>query len=169
MRFWKRNKKKYNKKIFRRKNKMADYCCTIRTNYFHVKNEEKFRELMSRTHGYEDKIKLLEKQDENGNAVFGFGLYGVIAGVANAKKEENGDEYLDENAYAEFIHGLQTCVADDDAIIIMEAGNEKLKYVVGSAFVITNKDTHYLDIDSVAIQKAAEMLGNPAYKTQLNY
>ena len=146
---------------------MANYYCTIRTNYFHVKDEEKFRELMSRAYGCEDDIELFERIDDDGNRLFGFGTYGSIAGVRNAQEDE--DEDCDESSYDEFIDELQRCVADDDAVIIMESGNEKLRYVVGSAFVITSKDTYYMDIDSVASQKAAEMLGNPAYKTQLNY
>ena len=30
---------------------MANYCCTIRTNYFHVKDEDAFRQMMSRVYG----------------------------------------------------------------------------------------------------------------------
>lgn len=33
---------------------MANYCCTIRTNYFHVKDETKFRSLMEQVYGSED-------------------------------------------------------------------------------------------------------------------
>lgn len=146
---------------------MANYICTIRTNYFHVKDEEKFRELMSRAYGEEDNIYLFEKQDSEGKNKFGFGLYSGIAGVRNAKDDE--DEDCDETSYDEFIEGLQECVADDDAIIIMEAGNEKLRYVVGSALVITSKDTEYLDISDLAVQKAKEMLHNPSYGTIVCY
>ena len=108
---------------------MANYCCTIRTNYFHVKDEDKFRDLMSRVYGCEDSIHLWEEKDSDGKAVFGFGVYGGIAGLRNAQEDEDDD--VDESSYDEFIDGLQSCVADNDAIIIMEAGNEKMRYVVG--------------------------------------
>lgn len=40
---------------------MANYLCSVRTNYFHVKDEDEFRELMSRVYGSEDNIDLWQK------------------------------------------------------------------------------------------------------------
>ncbi len=146
---------------------MANYCCTIRTNYFHVKDEVKFRELMNRVYGCEDTVELFEEKDSNGKTIFGFGTYGGIAGLANASEDE--EEFCDDTAYDEFINGLQECVADDDAVIILEAGNEKLRYVIGSATIITSVTYEYLDITSLAIDKAAELLGNPKWATKCEY
>lgn len=146
---------------------MANYCCTIRTNYFHVKDEVKFRELMNRVYGCEDTVELFEEKDSNGKTIFGFGIYGGIAGLANASEDE--EEFCDDTAYDEFINGLQECVADDDAVIILEAGNEKLRYVIGSATIITSVTYEYLDITSLAIDKAAELLGNPKWATKCEY
>lgn len=146
---------------------MANYCCTIRTNYFHVKDEIKFRELMSRVYGCEDTVELWEEKGSDGKTVFGFGTYGSIAGLANASKDE--EEFCDDTAYDEFINGLQECVADDDAVIILEAGNEKLRYVIGSATIVTSATYEYLDITSLAIDKAAELLGNPKWATKCEY
>lgn len=42
---------------------MANYLCSVRTNYFHVKDEDEFRELMSRVYGSEDNIDLWQKTD----------------------------------------------------------------------------------------------------------
>lgn len=146
---------------------MANYCCTIRTNYFHVNDEKKFRELMDRVYGSEDTVELWESKDKDGNTVFGFGVYGGIAGVKNAK--EDYDEDVDETAFDEFVGGLQECVAKDDAVIILESGNEKMRYVVGSATIITNDGYEYLDITSIASKRAAEMLKNPDWKTRCDY
>lgn len=44
-----------------RRNTMANYLCSVRTNYFHVKDEDEFRELMSRVYGSEDNIDLWQK------------------------------------------------------------------------------------------------------------
>ena len=146
---------------------MANYCCTIRTNYFHVKDEATFRALMDRVYGYEDGIELWKERDANGNTVFGFGVYGGISGLRNAGADEDDD--YDESSYDEFLDGLQECVADDDAIIILEAGNEKMRYVIGAATVITSDQFAYLDIADLAKQKASEFLSNPSWQTQCTY
>ena len=143
---------------------MANYCCTVRTNYFHVKDEDKFKDLMSRVYGCEDEIQLWERKDQNGKTTFGFGAYGGIAGLRSADDEDE-----DDNAYDEFLDGLRECVADNDAIIIMEVGNEKMRYVVGAAEIITSKKCEYIEISELAAQKAAEMIGVTDWTTQLCY
>ena len=145
---------------------MANYCCAIRTNYFRVKDEEKFRELMSRVYGSEDEISLFEEVLDN-QRFFGFGLYGSIAGLCNENEDE--DEDVDDDDYDAFIDALQRCVADDDAIIILESGNEKLRYIIGGATIITSRSVEYVDITSVAMDKAAKMLDNPNWKTRCEY
>ena len=146
---------------------MANYCCAIRTNYFCVKDEEKFRELMARVHGCEDDIRVWERKVSNGKTMFGFGLYGEIAGVKHAREDD--DDEFDDTSYGEFISGLQSCVADHDAIIIMEAGNEKLRYVLGSATIITSRSCEYISIDRLAVSRASEMLGVERWSTKCEY
>ena len=143
---------------------MANYYCTVRTNYFHVKDEDKFRDLMSRVYGCEDEIQLWERKDKNGKTTFGFGVYGGIAGLRSADDEDE-----DDNAYDEFLDGLRECVVDNDAIIIMEVGNEKMRYVVGTAEIITSKKCEYIELSELAIQKAEEMIGVTDWTTQLCY
>lgn len=60
-------------------------------------------------------------------------------------------------------------MADDDAVIIMESGAEKLRYVAGLATVITSNDCEYLDIGQLAVQKASSMLGSPVWSTRCDY
>lgn len=146
---------------------MANYNCTIRTNYFHVKDEEAFRALMSRVYGSENPVEVFEDTDKHGCPVFGFGSYGGIAGVKNAMCDENED--LDESAYDEFIDELKKLIADDDAIIILEAGHEKMRYITGQAHIITSKEEQFLDITTIATQQAALMLQNPNYMTKCEY
>lgn len=138
---------------------MANYTCMVRTNYFHVKSEEKFRALMGRVCGCEEDIDLWEEKDDEGKPIFGFGVYGGIYGIEDAETDE----------YNEFIDGLKECVADNDAIIILEGGGEKMRYVIGSATIITSKECRYLDITSIAIKQAAELLHNPNWKTECKY
>ena len=146
---------------------MANYCCAYRTNYFKVKDNEKFKEFM--THVYAEDLEVFHKKDENGNELYGFGGYGGISGYFNNENEyEDSDEAWD-NAYDNLIDGLAKQVAENDAILLFEVGNEKLRYVVGSVVVITSKAYAYRDITDVGVEIAKQMLNNPNYNTQCTY
>ena len=146
---------------------MANYLCTIRTNYFHVKDNESFEEFM--THVYAEDLNVFTGTDSKGNKTYGFGGYGGISGYFNSEEAyENEDEAWD-NAYDNFIDGLQKHVVEDDAILIFEAGNEKLRYVVGSVTVITSNGYEYKDIKDVGIEIAKKMLENYNYTTECEY
>ena len=114
--------------VIRRENKMANYYASIRTNYFRVKDEKKFREFMAHVSGTEDRVELWEEKDKNGNTVFGFGTLGGIAGVTDYhnNSEDDGEDEDSEADFDAFLDSLQTFVADDDAIIILESGHEKI-------------------------------------------
>ena len=45
---------------------MSDYICTVRSNYFHVKDPASFRDFTGRVHGSVDFISLWQAQDEEG-------------------------------------------------------------------------------------------------------
>ena len=102
---------------------MSEYICTVRSNYFHVKDPTSFRSFMGRVYGSVDRIFLWQEQDAEGRPIFGFGSYGAIAGLKKAEADD--DDLLDESAYDEFIRGLQEHVAENDAVILMETGHEK--------------------------------------------
>lgn len=142
---------------------MANYNCTIRTNYFRVKDADKFKAFMSDVYSADGEIKVFEDTDKDGVTRYGFGCCGGISGVCTM------DEDCEDAAYDLFIEGLQQCVADDDAIIILEAGNEKLRYLVGSADVITSERYTYMRIEDFAISEAAKMLNNPKFTTRVAY
>ena len=144
---------------------MANYCCTVRTNYFRVKDVDEFKAFMENVKGCEDTVDVWVETNKNNETFCGFGCYGGIAGI-EIEDDEGG--YLEDD-YDAFIDGLQRHVADDDAIIILESGNEKLNYVVGCAIVITSDDYRYLDIGDVAVHHARTTLGNKNWKTQLSY
>lgn len=146
---------------------MANYYCNIRSNYFHVKDIEQFKALMDRVYCGEGDVELWEKKDTDNIPIFAFGCSGGISGVKNA--EEDICEDANDSAYDEFINGLQDCVAENDAIIILESGHEKLCYLVGTALIITSQNCESLDISHIACTKAAEMLGNPEWQTACEY
>lgn len=160
---------------------MADYACVLRSNYFHVKDEESFRVFMNSVSG-EDLHLWEEKDEKDGSTLFGFGCYGSIYGVTgyeddeDEEYEENEEEDEDieceeneDDPYTLFLKGLQEYIADNDAVIICEAGNEKLRYVTGFATVITSDGIETISIDELAMSKAREMLKNSDYNTKMDY
>lgn len=145
---------------------MSEYICTTRTNYFHVKDPEAFTVFMGRVYGTLEPVSLWREQDDAGQLVFGFGTYGAIAGL---KKADADDDPLDETAYGEFIQGLQEQIAEDDAVILLESGHEKLRYVTGSAAVLTEKECVHIDLSDIAARRASELLGAPGWKPRCEY
>lgn len=141
---------------------MANYHCAIRTNYFHVKDSELFRQFMSCVYGADGSIELWEEKDADGQATFAFGANGGISGLRDALD-------VDEAGYDVFIRGLQQHIREDDAVIILEVGREKLCYLVDSAEIITCNGLEQLDISDLAQHHAAIMLGNPNWETSLDY
>lgn len=138
---------------------MANYMCTIRTNYFHVIDENKFLDLMNRVYG-EDTVNVFRGYDNT----FGFGCYGGISGIA-----DDDDDDIDDSCYDDFLGALQECVSDDDAILIFEVGNEKLRYVTGWVTVVTNKSITSRGLDMVGREIARKELNNAGWTTQSEY
>ena len=147
---------------------MSTYNCAIRTNYFRVKDEDVFMQLMNRVYtGSEVPVKVFSKVCDDNVKQFAFGCLHEIAGVKNAK--DDTDPENNESSYDEFISGLQDCVVDDDAIILYQSGHEKLCSVAAYAEIITAKDYQFLNLFDLADQKAASILNNPSWKTQRVY
>lgn len=143
---------------------MANYYATIRTNYFSVKEESAFRKLMDSV-CTEDEIYVFESPQSDGSTKFGFGCYGAINGIW----VETDDEFYCDEGIDSFFGQLQQLVCADDAIIITEIGNEKLRYVVGFCTVITSKEIRSISISEAAICAAKELLRNQDFQTQMDY
>lgn len=147
---------------------MANYYCSVRTNYFHVKDPEAFREFMQTVVTCEDDVHVWEEIDRNGDLTFGFGCYGSVLGVIT-NGTDGDEEYEDDYDFEEFVYQLSEHVAPGDAVIMMEVGNEKLRYLVGSALVITENHFEYLDLNTIAMECAAQLLGNDDWRTRMDY
>lgn len=144
---------------------MANYTCAVRTNYFHVKDEEAFRKFAEKLYCNEGDIEVWEDKDKAGKTVFGFGCCSSFCGIhSDSANAENPDA-----AYDCFVDEIQKLVAEDDAVIIFEIGREKLNYLNGLATVITTKEQKYLDISDFAVDQARKMLGNKEWETNSNY
>lgn len=144
---------------------MANYECATRTNYFHVKNADAFREFMQRVVSDEGTVGLWEEKDQSSNPIFGFGCYGSIIGV----RSQNADDEDDDLDYDVFVDELAKHVAIDDAAIIFESGHEKLRYLTGTAIVVTRNERKYIDVEDIAATEAAKILCNPEWKTRTSY
>lgn len=139
---------------------MSNYYGMVRTNYFHVKDEEQFRALMAKVICGDGSLELWDDmKDANGNQMFGFGVYGSISGIPD------DEGVFDDDAYDRFIDDLGECVTEDDAILIFEAGHEKLRYVGGGVLVITSKECEYVDLHEEGRKKAQQLLGNDQWDT----
>ena len=138
---------------------MANYECATRTNYFHVKDEDAFRKFAEKICCSEDAIDVWEK-DDNGKKVFAFGGFGEIMGLNNAE---------DDCSYDEFLKELQEHIAEDDAVIILESGKEKLRYITGYATVVTSSESKFANIADIAIDIAKKALNNQNWSTDISY
>lgn len=124
---------------------MANYEATVRSNYFHVTDEEKFQEIFEQIQKKNFGIDLLTGPDHT----YGFGSYSDV----------NMDDILE----------LQDMIPDDDCIIVMESGHEKLRYVDGIGYVITKDRMESISIMSWVQERAKELMQDPDYTTQIDY
>ena len=144
---------------------MANYECVIRTNYFRVKDEERFRALVDVVSA--GNLEFWENKDENAFPVFAFGSFGAVSGIPHLG--EGGEYEADEESYDEFLYQLKDLVAEDEAVIIMEAGHEKLNYASGNATVVTCRTVEYVDLEKTALKLCRKLLHDPDYDPAMCY
>lgn len=143
---------------------MANYYCAVRTNYFAVKDGEAFEKFMAGVSG-EDSVHVWKEPQKDGSVKYGFGCDGSISGWFS--ENDNEDDW--DVAMEKFEAGLMEHVAEGDAVIIMESGHEKLRYITGYATIITSDGVDGINLVDAAIQKAREMLGSPEWDSQCEY
>ena len=134
---------------------MANYYATARSNYFAVKDESAFREWAARFG-----LTILEPthHDQVADGIRRFGI-----------APSNGDDsggwptsiYHEDTGECEDIEvagQLAVHLAHGEVAVLMEVGNEKLRYVAGSAVAVNHKgETTSVDIED--IYQAALILG----------
>jgi len=133
---------------------MANYYATARSNYFAVKDETAFRE-------WADHLGLTIMEpchpDKDAGAIRRFG-------ITPGNRDDSGSwptmvwnetgDYEDINVFKQ----LAAHLADDEVAIMLEVGNEKLRYVTGQAIAVNNKGKiRYVDLNT--IYKRAMTLG----------
>jgi len=103
---------------------MANYYATVRSNYFKVKDADKFKSWIDRLG-----LELFENKD----GVFGFGS--MDEGLPTCVLREDG-EYDD----VDVVEDISEYLAEGEVAIIQEIGSEKLRYLVGYAVAIDWKN-----------------------------
>lgn len=141
---------------------MANYVGCTRTNYFRVKDEDAFKSIIRRMVS-EDEVVILH--DDKGR--FGFCSSCPIIGIApegNMDEDEDVEENRDNVAEA-----LMELLPDGEAIIWSEIGHEKLRYLVGGAYVITNQTYEYVNMFHAAVQTAQQIMHDPDWETDNSF
>lgn len=133
---------------------MATYGSASRTNYFKVTDIERLKEIVGKI-SCEDNVELWDGKD----GTYAFGAYGDIT--------DYYDEETDE--YESIVPDLQKILPDGEICIITSAGNEKLRYIVGFSWLITNKEDTIIDLENHTIELARKMLNDPNKEIELNY
>lgn len=123
---------------------MANYESVTRSNYFHVKDEDAFSKFMDTVSG--DDMHCWSDKDEDGNTLHAFGCDGSIYGVPNGAEDNDFDLFLSE---------LQKHIAPEDAVILMQSGHEKLRYVTGFAMHFIRTSAHIIKIWKISFLTGA--------------
>ena len=153
---------------------MANYYCKIRTNYFSVTDEEKFKKVIASCRA-SDTIEIFDEKQKDGSVKYGFFCDGSIHGLPDTESDalEDEDEYdEDEDCdynYDAFCEALQGILPNNDAIFITEIGNEKMRYLVGDCTIITRSDIKVITLRDEAMKLGREMLDISDYTTKMEY
>lgn len=130
---------------------MANKYSVTRTNYFAVRDEKRFREIIAGLSTDGKKIHVFDALKDK-ERLFCFGLYGSIS--------YDGKTSLKD---------LCSVVADGHAIILFEAAHENLSYVTGIATIITKDGVTDIDLIKTAVKTARDLLGDASYSPQCDY
>ncbi|MEI7911837.1 MAG: hypothetical protein WCK77_19575 [Verrucomicrobiota bacterium] len=134
---------------------MANYYATARSNYFAVKDETAFREWATQLG-----LTILEP-DHRKKTADGIRRLGISSGNCDDSggwptglyKDET-DDYDDIDIAAQ----LSAHLADDEVAILLEIGNEKLRYMTGVAVAVNNMGA-IVCVDLETIYESALPLG----------
>ncbi len=133
---------------------MANYYANARSNYFAVKDESAFREWAARTG-----LTILEPthRDKVADGIRRFGIApgngDDSGGWPTSVYHENTDECED----IDVSDLLAAHLANDEVAVLLEVGNEKLRYLSGSAVAVNNKGKFVLMELNDIYQKARHL------------
>lgn len=134
-----------------------------RTNYFAVKDENRFRSILNDI-VWEDDLKPVLKEADG---KFSFVARSSIKGLCGLSLRYSTVEHLDGDFEPwDVYEALRDVVADDDAIIITNIEYDD-DHLFSSVYltIITSASISFEDLDYTSIEKARVMLGKPDFDT----
>lgn len=142
---------------------MANYACASRTNYFRVTDEDAYAKLFENLRS-EFGVEDFTETDKDGVVWHGFGSYSTIDYVEPCEDEDE-DNDPDFNLFAK---QLQEILPENEAFVLLEVGNEKLRYVTGYATIITKNNIRFIDLTETARNECKKLLGSD-FETKMEY
>ena len=146
---------------------MANYCCATRSSYFYVTDENKYEELKKHIADNGD-LDFWDKKKENGKIAHAFGGYCQIVGYVDDLETYNNGESDECPDFDFFLKKLSEIIAQDSACVIMQAGNEKLRYVDGFVDVVMHNKVKCKSLESIT-RDILEENGVNADRVELYY
>jgi hypothetical protein len=127
---------------------MANYYATARSNYVRVRDVDAFR-AWAESRG----LEVMEGKPTEGAASFMLAPSSWDgAGWPSAVYDDDAGDWIDIDIYAEAAEHL----VDDDVFVFMEAGAEKLRYVVGVAVAVNARgESASVSLNDIYAQAAA--------------
>ena len=133
---------------------MENYNVISKTNYFRVTDEARYQDLISCLYTDSgDKIDHAAYTGEDGVTRYMFGAYGVISYAETEEERE-------DNSITGFIEHLQEILPDNEAFVLLEIGNEKLRDVATTAIVCTRDKDQIIDFADHLSNAVGTMLGS---------
>jgi len=106
---------------------MADYIAQTRSNYFKVKDEERFQMFCQR-YGLE---LITPSASEKQQARFGFMIY---ASLPSGRADDKG-EWIE----TDFVQELSAQLVPGEVAVVMEIGSEKMRFLNGCAIAVNSQ------------------------------
>jgi hypothetical protein len=143
--------------------KMCESSTYTKTNYVQVSDPARFREIVRTLLTDRDEAELLSKVDEDSGVTrFGFAANGAVCGMCS--DELNDPDVGSDFDYDYLIEELQAVIAADECLIILKIENDELRYVAGSANLITKDKVKSVSLSDTSENLAKQMLGDPAWE-----
>ena len=132
---------------------MANYYATARSNYFAVKDEQAFREWADGLG-----LMILEPSDVSEDLIDRFGISPGDDDDGGGWPTTMADDETGDCEDIDVAYQLAAHLADNEVAILMEAGSEKLRYIIGWADAVNNKGEHVI-LALESIYESARALG----------
>lgn len=140
---------------------MSNYIEAIRSNEFKIKqgSKEQLEKILNNLSGEDVYTDIIERED----GTYGWlGCYGGLIGLDIEKYFADNEELIEEYQDAEYnamVDELQKIIDENSALILIDAGHEKLRYVGGGALIITSETSKYIDLSKMASETAQKLIG----------